>query len=175
MRRVASKMEARSRRFLSDAVNEVGAVLAECVVPSLPGDEGALRDVISDAVTRGEFSSLCRVVIQHARDSEDSVGEMEMTQATQATQEYVCPLPTDVAEHAAAALAESDVRQVVLAGRRGVLHAAFTIKELRELSKRAGSTLSGTGTLLSCAACRPGASLLLSRFFLLRRLSWWRR
>ena len=103
VRRVASKMEARSRRFLSDAVNEVGAVLAECVVPSLPGDEGALRDVISDAVTRGEFSSLCRVVIQHARDSEDSVGEMEMTQATQATQEYVCPLPTDVAEHGPAA------------------------------------------------------------------------
>jgi len=30
----------------------------------------------------------------------------------------------------------------VLLGRRGVLHAAFTIKELRELSKRAGSTMS---------------------------------
>jgi len=49
---------------------------------------------------------------------------------------------TDVAQHAAAEIARSSVRQVVLLGRRGVLHAAFTIKELRELSKRTGSTLS---------------------------------
>ena len=48
---------------------------------------------------------------------------------------------TDVAAHAAAKLSESGVRQVVLLGRRGVLHAAFTIKELRELSKMAGSEL----------------------------------
>ena len=47
---------------------------------------------------------------------------------------------TDVAAHAAAVLSESAVRQVVLLGRRGVLHAAFTIKELRELSKRAGAS-----------------------------------
>ena len=47
---------------------------------------------------------------------------------------------TDVAEHAAAELARSSIRQVIMLGRRGVLHAAFTIKELRELSKRAGST-----------------------------------
>ncbi|KOO53708.1 NADPh:adrenodoxin mitochondrial-like protein, partial [Chrysochromulina tobinii] len=49
---------------------------------------------------------------------------------------------TDVAAHAAAALSQSAIRQVVLLGRRGVLHAAFTIKELRELSKRAGATFS---------------------------------
>jgi NADPH-dependent glutamate synthase beta subunit-like oxidoreductase len=48
---------------------------------------------------------------------------------------------TDVTAHAAAELAASGVRQVVLLGRRGVLHAAFTIKELRELSKRAGATM----------------------------------
>ena len=48
---------------------------------------------------------------------------------------------TDVAAHAAAELGASGVRQVVLLGRRGVLHAAFTIKELRELSKRSGATL----------------------------------
>ena len=48
---------------------------------------------------------------------------------------------TDVAEHAAAVLADSAVRQVVLLGRRGVAQAAFTIKELRELSKRAGATM----------------------------------
>jgi len=48
---------------------------------------------------------------------------------------------TDVAAHAAAVLAESRIRQVVLLGRRGVAHAAFTIKELRELSKRAGATM----------------------------------
>eukprot|EP00900_Chrysochromulina_parva_P001062 jgi/Chrpa1/10957/Chrysochromulina_OHIO_Genome00005422-RA len=49
---------------------------------------------------------------------------------------------TDVAAHAAAALSQSAIRQIVLLGRRGVLHAAFTIKELRELSKRAGATFS---------------------------------
>ena len=46
---------------------------------------------------------------------------------------------TDVAQHAAAEVARSSVRQVVMLGRRGVLHAAFTIKELRELSKRSGT------------------------------------
>ena len=48
---------------------------------------------------------------------------------------------TDVAEHAVQALADSAIRQVVLLGRRGVLQAAFTIKELRELSKREGATM----------------------------------
>ena len=48
---------------------------------------------------------------------------------------------TDVAAHAAAVISESNIRQVVLLGRRGVAHAAFTIKELRELSKRAGARL----------------------------------
>ena len=48
---------------------------------------------------------------------------------------------SDVTEHAAAALAGSAVRQVVLLGRRGPLQAAFTIKELRELTKREGATM----------------------------------
>ena len=45
---------------------------------------------------------------------------------------------TDVPEYALAALAESKVRRVTLLGRRGPLQAAFTIKELRELSKLEG-------------------------------------
>ena len=49
---------------------------------------------------------------------------------------------SDVTEHAAAELARSAVRQVVLLGRRGALQAAFTIKELRELTKRDGATMS---------------------------------
>ncbi|KAL3922263.1 MAG: hypothetical protein SGPRY_004621 [Prymnesium sp.] len=48
---------------------------------------------------------------------------------------------SDVAEYAAAELARSSVREVVLLARRGPLQAAFTIKELRELTKRAGCKL----------------------------------
>ena len=44
---------------------------------------------------------------------------------------------SDVAEHAAAEMVRSSLRQVVILGRRGPLQAAFTIKELRELTKRA--------------------------------------
>lgn len=37
--------------------------------------------------------------------------------------------------HAVAALAESKVKQVELVGRRGPLQVAFTIKELREMTR----------------------------------------
>lgn len=40
---------------------------------------------------------------------------------------------TDIAEHAVEALLQSKIRRVVVAGRRGPMQAAFTIKELREL------------------------------------------
>ncbi|GAB1602424.1 NADPH:adrenodoxin oxidoreductase, mitochondrial-like [Argonauta hians] len=40
---------------------------------------------------------------------------------------------TDIAEHALSVLAKSHVKHVHLIGRRGPLHAAFTIKELREM------------------------------------------
>ncbi len=43
--------------------------------------------------------------------------------------------PTDTAEHALAALLESSIRKVFIAGRRGPEHAAFTAPELRELPK----------------------------------------
>lgn len=42
---------------------------------------------------------------------------------------------TDTAEHALAALHESKIRKVFIAGRRGPEHAAFTAPELRELPK----------------------------------------
>jgi len=45
---------------------------------------------------------------------------------------------SDIAEHAAEQLSRSAVKQVVLVGRRGPLQAAFTIKELRDLSKLDG-------------------------------------
>ena len=43
--------------------------------------------------------------------------------------------PTDIAEHALAALGKSNIRKVYIAGRRGPEHAAFTAPELRELPK----------------------------------------
>lgn len=48
--------------------------------------------------------------------------------------------PTDVADHAMRALARSNVKEVVLLGRRGPVQAAFTNPELRELAglRRAG-------------------------------------
>ena len=75
---------------------------------------------------------------------------------------------TDVASHAVAELSASGVRQVVLLGRRGVLHAAFTIKELRELSKRAGATMRlsappdafSEAVLAAAAADRPRKRLI---------------
>jgi len=43
--------------------------------------------------------------------------------------------PTDVAEHALAKLKQSNIRTVIICGRRGPEHAAFTAPELRELPK----------------------------------------
>jgi ferredoxin--NADP+ reductase len=43
--------------------------------------------------------------------------------------------PTDVAEHALVKLKESNIRTVIICGRRGPEHAAFTAPELRDLPK----------------------------------------
>ena len=43
--------------------------------------------------------------------------------------------PTDVADHALAKLKQSNIRNVIICGRRGPQHAAFTAPELRDLSK----------------------------------------
>jgi len=43
--------------------------------------------------------------------------------------------PTDVADHALAKLRQSNVRTVIVCGRRGPEHAAFTVPELRDLLK----------------------------------------
>ena len=43
--------------------------------------------------------------------------------------------PTDVADHALAKLKQSNIRTVIICGRRGPEHAAFTAPELRELPK----------------------------------------
>ena len=43
--------------------------------------------------------------------------------------------PTDVAEHALIKLKQSNIRTVIICGRRGPEHAAFTAPELRDLSK----------------------------------------
>lgn len=45
---------------------------------------------------------------------------------------------TDICRHALRAIADSKIRHVYIAGRRGPLQAAFTIKELRELTKLPG-------------------------------------
>jgi len=41
--------------------------------------------------------------------------------------------PTDIAEHAIAKLKQSNIRKVIICGRRGPEHAAFTVLELRNL------------------------------------------
>jgi len=74
---------------------------------------------------------------------------------------------SDIAQHAAHALAASKVQKVVLLGRRGVLHAAFTIKELRELSRLAGVHMSldapadafSEAVMAAAASDRPRARL----------------
>ena len=43
--------------------------------------------------------------------------------------------PTDVAEHALIKLKQSNIRTVIICGRRGPEHAAFTVPELRDLPK----------------------------------------
>jgi ferredoxin--NADP+ reductase len=43
--------------------------------------------------------------------------------------------PTDMAEHALAKLKQSNIRRVIICGRRGPEHAAFTAPELRDLPK----------------------------------------
>jgi ferredoxin/flavodoxin---NADP+ reductase len=43
--------------------------------------------------------------------------------------------PTDVAEHALVKLKQSNIRTVIICGRRGPEHAAFTAPELRDLTK----------------------------------------
>jgi ferredoxin--NADP+ reductase len=43
--------------------------------------------------------------------------------------------PTDIADHALAKLKQSQIRTVIICGRRGPEHAAFTAPELRELPK----------------------------------------
>ena len=43
--------------------------------------------------------------------------------------------PTDIAEHALVKLKQSKIRNVIICGRRGPEHAAFTAPELRELPK----------------------------------------
>mmetsp|Transcript_3003 Transcript_3003/g.3566 ORF Transcript_3003/g.3566 Transcript_3003/m.3566 type:complete len:467 (-) Transcript_3003:1040-2440(-) len=65
---------------------------------------------------------------------------------------------TDIAEHALQALAESKVKNVKVVGRRSHVQAAFTMKELRELTK-----LSGVGCVVDPAELEMGmtdASLL---------------
>jgi len=43
--------------------------------------------------------------------------------------------PTDIAEHALVKLKQSKIRKVIICGRRGAEHAAFTAPELRDLQK----------------------------------------
>lgn len=75
---------------------------------------------------------------------------------------------SDIAAHAVEELERSTVKQVILIGRRGPLHAAFTIKELRELSKLSGVATSleapddafGPAVLAAAAADRPRKRLV---------------
>ncbi|MFJ8668786.1 FAD-dependent oxidoreductase [Streptomyces sp. NPDC093600] len=73
---------------------------------------------------------------------------------------------TDIADHALAALRRSEVREVVLLGRRGPEHAAYTASELRALTHLPGVDLvvddadPRTGATIDGAAAGDKAALL---------------
>jgi ferredoxin--NADP+ reductase len=49
--------------------------------------------------------------------------------------------PTDIADHALVKLKQSNIRKVIICGRRGPEHAAFTAPELRDLAKLANTDI----------------------------------
>ena len=49
--------------------------------------------------------------------------------------------PTDIADHALVKLKQSNIRKVIICGRRGLEHAAFTAPELRDLAKLANTDI----------------------------------
>jgi ferredoxin--NADP+ reductase len=81
--------------------------------------------------------------------------------------------PTDMADHALAALRNSRVREVVLLGRRGAAQAAFTNVEVRELGEMAGADVNIRAAELD-GPLDPGAEsdrLLAKKLEILRELA----
>ncbi len=66
---------------------------------------------------------------------------------------------TDVAEHALVKLKQSNIRKVVLYGRRGAEHVAFTSPELRELSKLENTNIRMGKEDIEAAISRAGDML----------------
>ncbi len=66
--------------------------------------------------------------------------------------------PTDVAEHALVKLKQSNIRTVIINGRRGPEHAAFTPPELRELPKLKNTNLGMVKTDIKAAISRTGGT-----------------
>jgi len=66
--------------------------------------------------------------------------------------------PTDVAEHALAKLKQSNIRTVIICGRRGPEHAAFTSPELRELQKLENTNVRMGKVDIEAAICRAGGT-----------------
>jgi ferredoxin--NADP+ reductase len=63
---------------------------------------------------------------------------------------------TDVAEHALVKLKQSNIRKVVIAGRRGPEHAAFTAPELRDLMNLQNTNVCVSEAEIKAAICRTG-------------------
>lgn len=70
---------------------------------------------------------------------------------------------TDIAEHALRTLGREAGRRIIVAGRRGHVQAAFTIKELRELTKLKGSTLSVRAEELDLGRADPLSAEALAK------------
>jgi ferredoxin--NADP+ reductase len=66
--------------------------------------------------------------------------------------------PTDVAEHALVKLKQSNIRTVIITGRRGPEHAAFTPPELRELPKLENTNIWMGKADIEAAISRAGDS-----------------
>jgi len=65
--------------------------------------------------------------------------------------------PTDVAEHALVKLKQSNIRKVVITGRRGPEHAAFTAPELRDLKNLQNANIRMSKSEIEAAIYRSGS------------------
>ena len=112
VQRIASVHARRSPEFLRCALVEVGASLAESAIPVRDDDETAFVELIIDHSSGGGCFSNIRDALSITTSASQSAPEVEMTQMTQATQEYAMPFASNKASDAVGAAATPFIRQV---------------------------------------------------------------
>lgn len=112
VQRIAAMHARRSPEFLRGALVEVGASLAESAIPVSDDDETAFIELIVDHSSRGGcFANIRDALTINAGGTSQIVQEVEMSQMTQATQEYAMPFPSNKASDVVGAAAPF-IRQV---------------------------------------------------------------